>query len=221
VEKSLRQRILTQLAAIAIGAGAGAFEPTASLLGIPEDDLIDLVGDTAEEPLGRRQYLALLTMDARDPVRERVADAARALAERAPAEAEPIIRTLSADISPRVRAAASRGLMALIDASPPFDRVALVSRWALSSHASERLAIARALQTRTPVFVADLALEGLAEDPDPRVRTDAARAMAHRIHEAPDAYARKLTALSVDSDPRVGRTADRLLRVLSGVRALA
>jgi hypothetical protein len=81
--------------------------------------------------------------------------------------------------------------------------------------------MARALRTRTPVFVADLALDGLAEDPDPRVRADAARAMARRIHEAPDAYARKLTALSIDSDPRVGRTAERLLRVLAGVRVHA
>ncbi len=221
MEKSLRNRVLTQLAAIAIGAGAGAFEPTASLLSIPEDDLIDLVGDSADEPSAKRHYLALLTMDARDPVRERVAAAARALAERSPTDAEPIIRTLCADISPRVRAAASRGLMALIEASTPFDRVALVSRWTLSNRSAERIAIARALQTRTPVFVADLALDGLADDPDPRVRADAARAMARRIDEAPDAYSRKLTALSADRDPRVERTARRLLQAISPVRGQA
>jgi hypothetical protein len=211
--------MLTQLAAVAIGAGAGFFEPTASLLRIPESVLIEMVSGTTDEPTEKRRYLKLLTMDARDGVRERVAQAAGPLAQRFPADAETLVRALSGDISPRVRSAASRALAELLESAPPFDRVALVARWSLSNHASERVAIARALRTRTPVFVSDLALAGLASDPDPRVRADAARSMARRIHEAPDTYLRTLAALSADDDPRVERTARRLLAALSRKRA--
>ena len=102
----------------------------------------------------------------------------------------------------------------MLAAAPPLDRPAIVGRWTLATRASERAAIARALRSRTPVFVSDLALEELSTDPDPTVRASAARAMAHRIHEAPVAYARTLSRLTEDIDPRVERTARRLLGAL-------
>jgi HEAT repeat protein len=215
VEKSLRQRVLAQLAAIAIAGSTGLFEPTASLLTIPEAVIIDLVDDSDDDM--KRRYLSLLAKDARTGVRERVAVAALALAKRQPADAEELLRSLAGDVSVRVRAAAGKSLAAMIESAPPFERPAIVGRWTLSPRASERAAIARALQTRTPVFVSDLALEELASDPAPDVRASAARAMARRIHEAPAAYARTLTRLSVDPDVRVERTARRLLAALTGV----
>ena len=214
MEKSLRQRVLAQLAAIAIAGSTGVFEPTASLLTIPESVIIDLVDDSDDDM--KRRYLSLLAQDARTSVRERVAVAALALSKRQPADAEELLRSLSSDVSVRVRAAAGRSLASMLASAPPLDRLAMVGRWTLSPRASERAAIARALQTRTPVFVSDLALEELSNDPAPDVRAAAARAMAHRIHEAPDAYARSLTRLAADPDARVERTARRLLTVLTG-----
>ena len=214
VEKSLRQRVLAQLAAIAIAAGTGVFEPAASLLSIPESVIIDLVEESDDDL--KRRYLALLAKDARTRVRERVAQAVVTLAERQPADAEELIRGLCGDVSPRVRAAAGRSLASMLASAPPFERLAIVGRWTLSPRASERAAIARAMQTRTPVFVSDLALEELSSDPAPDVRAAAARAIARRIHEAPDAYARTLTRLTSDPDTRVERTARRLLVALTG-----
>ena len=76
--------------------------------------------------------------------------------------------------------------------------------------------MARALQARTPVFVSDLALEELANDADADVRAATARAMARRIHEAPREYKQTLARLAEDRDPRVERTARRLLSALRG-----
>lgn len=214
MEKSLRQRVLAQLAASAIAAGTGLFEPTASLLTIPESVIIDLVDDSDDDM--KRRYLSLLAKDARTSVRERVAVAALALAKRQPADAEELLRSLAGDVSLRVRAAAGKSLAAMIESASPVERPAIVGRWTLSPRASERAAIARAMRTRTPVFVSDLALEELSRDPAPDVRAAAARAMAHRIHEAPDTYARSLTRLAADPDAHVERTARRLLTVLTG-----
>jgi HEAT repeat protein len=76
--------------------------------------------------------------------------------------------------------------------------------------------MARALQGRTPVFVSDLALEELAKDSEADVRAASARAMARRIHEAPVGYAEALSRLAEDQDPKVERTARRLLSALTG-----
>ena len=216
MEKSLRQRLLGKLGAIAIAAGAGFVEPAISLMTIPESVIIDLVDDEDGEAHEKRRFLPLLAQDARAAVRERVADAAGALAERQPEQAERLIVQLASDASPRVRAAAGRSLASLIAAAPPLDRLALVSRWTLSPNATDRAAMARALQSRTPVFVSDLALEELSNDTEADVRAATARAMARRIHEAPAGYAQALSRLAEDPDPKVERTARRLLSVLTG-----
>jgi HEAT repeat protein len=216
VEKSLRRRLLGKLGAIAIAAGAGFVEPAVSLMTIPESVIIDLVDDDDGELREKRRFLLLLAKDARVAVRERVAEAAGALAERQPEQAEGLVRHLSSDASPRVRAAAGRSLASLLAAAPPLDRLALVSRWTLSPNATDRAAMARALQSRTPVFVSDLALEELSNDTEADVRAATARAMARRIHEAPDGYARALSRLAEDGDPKVERTARRLLSALTG-----
>jgi hypothetical protein len=214
VEKSLRRRLLGKLAAIAIAAGAGFVEPSVSLMTIPASAILDLVDDEETEPHEKRRILPLLAKDARTAVRERVAAAAGALSERLPEHAEGLIRELAGDASPRVRAAAGRSLASLLAAAAPLDRLALVGRWTLSANSSERAAMARALQSRTPVFVSDLALEELAKDDDADVRAATARAMARRIHEAPTGYAQTLARLAEDRDPRVERTARRLVTAL-------
>jgi hypothetical protein len=220
VEKSLRRRLLGKLGAIAIAAGAGFVEPSVSLMTIPESVIIALVEDEEGEPHEKRRFLPLLAKDPRAAVRERVADAAGSLAERRPEQAEGLIRELSGDGSPRVRAAAGRSLASLLAAAAPLDRLALVSRWTLSPNASERAAMARALQRRTPVFVSDLALEVLSNDADADVRAATARAMARRIHETPGGYREALSRLAGDSDPKVERTARRLLAALTGAPSL-
>jgi hypothetical protein len=220
VEKSLRQRLLVKLGAIAIAAGTGFVEPSVSLMTIPESVLIELVNDEEAEPHDRRRFLALLAKDARATVRERVADAAGTLAERQPEHAEGLIRELSTDTSPRVRVAAGRSLASLLAVAAPLDRLALVSRWTLSPNASDRAAMARGLQSRTPVFVSDLALEELSNDSEAEVRAATARAMARRIHEAPVGYARALSHLTEDPDRKVQRTARRLLSALTGASYL-
>jgi hypothetical protein len=103
------------------------FEPTASLLTIPESVIIDLVDDSDDDM--KRRYLSLLAKDARTSVRERVAVAALALSKRQPADAEELLRSLSGDVSVRVRAAAGKSLAAMLESAPPFERLAIVGRW--------------------------------------------------------------------------------------------
>jgi hypothetical protein len=208
--------VLGKLGAIAIAAGAGFVEPSVSLMTIPASTIIELVDDEETEPHEKRRILPLLAKDARTAVRERVADAAGALSERLPEHAESLIRELAKDVAPRVRAAAGRSLASLLAAAAPLDRLALVSRWTLSPNSADRAAMARALQSRTPVFVSDLALEELAKDDDADVRKATARALARRIHEAPAGYAQTLARLAEDRDPKVERTARRLVTALRG-----
>lgn len=216
MENSLRRRLLGKLGAIAIAASAGFVEPSVSLMTIPASAIIDLVDDEETEAHEKRRILPLLAKDVRTAVRERVAGAAGALSGRLPEHAEALIRELAGDVSSRVRTAAGRSLASLLAAAAPLDRLALVGRWTLSPSSAERAAMARALQSRTPVFVSDLALEELAKDADADVRAATARAMARRIHEAPAGYAQTLARLAEDRDPKVERTARRLVTALRG-----
>jgi hypothetical protein len=205
--------LIAKLAAVAVAAGAGFVEPTRILRRIPEDLIIELVEEADEEV--PRGLLPLLAKDARARVRQRVAERTAALASASVEEAERLVRELARDPSAEVRAEAARGLASVLAFARPLQRLELVSRWALSPQLGDRLAIARALQSRVAVFVSDLALEMLSNDDIPEVRAVAARAMARRIAEAPDIYERALSRLADDEEPRVKRTARRLNAALA------
>jgi hypothetical protein len=215
VDKSVRGRLIAQLSAMTIAASAGFLDAATSLLTIPESVIIDLVDDADDDPPQKKHVLLLLAKDARDTVRERVAQAA-VLRERLPAEGEKLLRELSADRSMRVRTAVGKSLASLLESAAPLARLEIVGRWALSPNAHERAAVARALSSSVPVFVSDLALEELSRDSASDVRALAARAMARRIREAPESYSRALARLSEDPARRVRRTAHRLLAVVMG-----
>jgi soluble cytochrome b562 len=213
VDNLARRRLIAKLAAIAVAASSGFVEPTRILRQIPEDDIIELVEDSDEEV--PRGLLPLLARDVRARVRQRVAERTATLVSASVEEAERLVQKFSRDPSPEVRATAARGLVRVLASAPPLQRLELVSRWALSPRVGERLTIARALQNPVAVFVSDLALEELSNDDAPEVRAVAARAMAHRFAEAPDAYGRALTRLADDPEARVQRTARRLNAALA------
>jgi hypothetical protein len=206
------------MSGFAIASGFGIISPQAGAFVRPEAGFMECVEEAGNEGFVPRSLLARVAKDSRVVVRERIAEAAAKLALRSVDEAEHLIQKLCADVSPRVRRAAARSLRAVLAEAPPLWRLEIVSRWALSPRASERAAIARALRSHTAVFVSDLALEELSGDRDPHVRALAARAMAHRFHEAPKAYRRILGRLCADPDPRVARTARRLLVPLARLR---
>jgi hypothetical protein len=213
VDKLARRRLVAKLAAIAVAAGSGFVEPTRILRQIPEDDIIELVeNDDEEVPKG---LLPLLARDVRARVRQRVAERTATLASANVEEAERLVQKFSRDPSPEVRAEAARGLVRVLASAPPLQRLELVSRWALSPQVGERLTLARALQSHVSVFVSDLALDELSNDDSPDVRAVAARAMARRFTEAPDAFERALSRLADDQEPRVQRTARRLNAALA------
>jgi hypothetical protein len=213
VDNLARRRLIAKLAALAVAAGAGFVEPAGILRRIPEQAIIELVDEADEEV--PTSLLSLLARDARASVRKRVAERTPVLASVSVGEAERLVQALCADPSPEVRAEAARGLVSVLEASPPLSRLELVSRWALSERVGERMAIARTLRSHVAVFVSDLALEELSNDESPEVRAVAARAMAHRRAEAPDTYERALARLADDPEARVQRTARRLNAALA------
>jgi hypothetical protein len=210
VDNAVRRRILSQLVALSIAASSGLIEPTGSLQKIPEAIMVELVDDTRAERGLPKQLLRLLAADPRPSVRERVASAASSLAPHFMEDAEQLIARLCADESLAVRTASTRALTNALALAPPLLRIEIVSRWSLSPHVSQRRAIARALRNTTSVFVSDLALEELSKDEDTEVRALAARAIARRFLEAPEAYGRALARLGADPHPRVARTVTRL-----------
>jgi hypothetical protein len=150
-----------------------------------------------------------------------VAGAAAAVGQRSLDDAQALVQRLCSDDSARVRVAAAQSLAAVLAAAPPLARPEIVSLWALSPRTAERAAVARALRRPIAVFVSDLALTELSNDVDPEVRALAARAMARRIHEAPEGFGRELRRLRDDPHPRVARTARRLLDSLARPKSYA
>lgn len=210
----LRQRVLKHLAALSVAASCGMIDPASSLLEIPADLVTDIVAETEE--LGwssedRARVLHLLTSDPRALVRARVAEAAPNLWLGSPAASERLVRELAKDRSPKVRRAAGQGLAAILERASPIERVELVCQWTVSTNALERAAVARALDSLTPVLVTDLAIEQLAADSSPEVRLCAARAAARHFEENPALYSHVARELASDLNRSVRRTARQLL----------
>lgn len=128
----------------------------------------------------------------------------------ATAEAADELRRLARDGSDSVRINAAVALARAIERASAPERIDLVCTWALSTHRDERLALARALTWSTPVFVADLVLEQLAEDDHIAVRAAALAAVAKHFHEDSSAYVRIVSKCVDDPDLNVQRLARAL-----------
>ena len=131
-------------------------------------------------------------------------------------EAAEELRRLARDVSDQVRVSAAVGLARAIERASAPERIDLVCTWALSPDTDERLALARALTWSTPVFVADLVLEQLAEDENTPVRAAALVAVAKHFHEDSSAYVRIVSKCIDDPDANVQRLARALFQRARG-----
>jgi hypothetical protein len=173
-------------------------------------DLIDDTDGAEASQLLRGCTLSDLAADDRVAVRAQAAAAMGNLWPNASSEASDQLRTLARDVSDNVRVSAAVGLARAIERASAPERIDLVCTWALSSSQDERLALARALTWSTPVFVADLVLEQLAEDESSAVRAAALAAVAKHFHEDSSAYVNIVSKCLDDPDPSVQRLARAL-----------
>jgi hypothetical protein len=220
MQPSVRHRILRRLTAISVAAAFGIIDPAASLLDIPAAAIANVFEDDADEGSSQfiwdheqhGQIVHLLSGDSRPVVRALVASSAPVVLRGSPEAAIGYVRQLASDPSARVRHAAAKGLSVLLEGASPIDRVELVCQWTVSSLATERAAIARALRGRTRVLVADLAIEQLALDTDAHVRLGAVRAAAAHFGESSDLYRKLARGLTSDPSRLVRRAAARILQ---------
>jgi len=169
----------------------------------------------AERP-ERARVPSLLTEDRRAVVCAQAAATMGSLWPSASAEAAEELRRLARDVSDHVRVNAAVGLARAIERASAPERIDLVCTWALSPDKDERLALARALTWSTPVFVADLVLEQLADDEHTAVRAAALAAVAKHFHENSSAYVRIVSKCIDDPDPTVQKLARALFKRARG-----
>jgi hypothetical protein len=213
----MQQGVLKRLASIGIAASCGLVDPKAALAELPANLVIESVESAdddrtrwAPEDLGA--LLRLVSHDPRVQVRERVAELTGSLwLAVAPGTAHQVLSALSSDASARVRAAAGRGLMLVLERAAPADRIELISAWATDDDPHRRAAVAHALSVPLPMFITDLAIEQLANDTEAEVRNAAMAAAEAHFHEAPTVYAAIAQAHTDDEDARVRHAARRLL----------
>jgi HEAT repeat protein len=187
----------------------------AALYDLPTEVLCELIEEAEATESGHPQkarVLSLLHADARPTVRAQVAQAMGSLWPDAGASAAAELRRLSRDASDNVRISAAVGLARAIERATPPERIDLVCSWALSSDADERLALARALTWATPVFVADLVLQQLAQDEVANVRAAALAAVARHFHENSAVYTAIVSECENDADANVRRIAQAMLK---------
>lgn len=206
---------LTALSLVLTAGTAGA----ASLRDLPTEVLCDVIEDAESLELdgaARSRLLSTLTTDQRATVRAEVAAAMGSLWPGPGAETAEELRRLASDVSDNVRVSAAVGLARAIERASAPERIDLVCTWALSPNRDERLALARALTWSTPVFVADLVLEQLAEDESAAVRAAALAAVAKHFHEDSSAYVRVVSKCVDDEDVNVQRLARALFQRARG-----
>ncbi len=207
------QRLLRHLVALSIALGAGTAS-AAELAELPSEVLSDLVSEVEQsdtDETTKLGVLKLLARDTRGDVRARVAEAAACLWPESREAALELLRKLAHDSSMKVRVAAANGLTRVLYLASPSERVEVVCDFAVAEAPAERLAMARALSSRVPVLVADLALQELATDTVPEIRAAALRAAQQRLEEGPATYRRLAEERITDSDRNVRRAARRLL----------
>jgi HEAT repeat protein len=206
---------LTALSFVLTAGTAGA----ASLRDMSTEVLCDPIDDAElSEPHApaRARLLSALTKDQGATVRAEVAAAMGSLWPNPGEAAAEELRRLARDVSDNVRVSAAVGLARAIERASAPERIDLVCTWALSPDRDERLALARALTWSTPVFVADLVLEQLAEDESTAVRAAALAAVAKHFHEDSTAYVRIVSKCVDDADVNVQRLARALFRRARG-----
>ncbi len=206
---------MTALSLVLTAGTAGA----TSLNELPPEVLCELIDEAERTEQGHPQkarVLSLLLDDKREVVRAQVAQAMGSLWPQPVGDAAGELRRLSRDESDSVRVSAAVGLARAIERATAPERIDLVCTWALSEDPDERLALARALTWSTPVFVADLVLEQLAQDSTAVVRAAALAAVARHFHENSVAYARIVTQCTSDPDPNVQKLARALIKRARG-----
>lgn len=206
---------MTALSLVLTAGTAGA----KSLSELQVEVLCELIDETdrSEQAYPQKaRVLSLLLDDEREEVRAQVAQAMGSLWPQPVGDAAGELRRLSRDESDSVRVSAAVGLARAIERATAPERIDLVCTWALSEDPDERLALARALTWSTPVFVADLVLEQLAQDETPAVRAAALAAVAKHFHENSATYSRIVTQCAGDPDANVQKLAKALLKRARG-----
>jgi hypothetical protein len=157
------------------------------------------------------EVLGVLAASEHAPVR---ASAARRLGQ-LPAEvlslAEPALASLAADRDREVARTAAEALGELLAGAPGLDAARIVAGWAADPRPAHRLAIARALKHGTDILGARTAIEALAADPEPEIRSAAAAAAWIRRGQARLHYIGILERLRRDSDRAVRALAELAL----------
>jgi HEAT repeat protein len=202
------------MTALSLVLTAGTASATA-LCDLPTEVLCELIDEAEATEAGHPQkarVLSLLQTDTRPLVRAQVAQAMGSLWPEPGPSAVGDLRRLSRDESDSVRISAAVGLARAIERASPPERIDLVCSWALSEDADERLALARALTWATPVFVADLVLQQLAQDESATVRAAALAAVARHFHENSAVYTDIVSQCENDADASVRRMAQALLK---------
>ena len=217
MKATVYQKLLRHLALASISLSSGAGVASAALGEIPVEVAGSLIDEIDEDDRtgwnihDRIGALTLLTHDPRAVVRTRVARSAHTLWDSAPDEALQLVRQLLRDPEPEVALAAGTALEHLIDRASPARRIEIVCDLTVSTEASDRIAIARALSRPTPLFVTDIAITELSRDTNPEVRALALSAAERHFREAPGAYRAIALVAAADSDASVRAAARRLL----------
>lgn len=106
---------------------------------------------------------------------------------------------------------ATSRLTKLLAESEPIDRIGMVADLATSESPIERVVIAAALRDATPIVGRALAIEQLAADDHPRIRSVALQAAASHYEENPIVYGRIAEQLATDPDDSIRLDAKRVL----------
>ena len=212
------RRLFANIAATSLALGASSPAAADELAAIPEDTLSDVIEEAERGPATAEERLLVIqriAADSRPFVRAQAAAAAGSLFPEGGETTLALLRRLAADDSDVVRNAAASGLARALERASPVERIQMVCDWALSAQNGARAAIARALVSPTPVFVADIALECLSSDADAEVRLAALLAVAAHFDEAPALYGAITERLATDSDRHVRRAARNLVSMKS------
>ena len=193
----LGTRFLNRLAAASFALGSCGSLPADTLADWVEDELddepnttpLDAVNNAGRMAAGARAAVAAFWPKSHDA-------------------SEVFVTQLLEQKSLALRIAAAAALGQVLELASPMERIEIVCRWTVAESAAERLTVARALSLPTRVFVADLAIGELAQDPNPDVRAAAARAARSHAQSDPDGFEQILSELSQDPE-RVVRAAAR------------
>ena len=204
------KQLLARLSVAVFGLSAAtAMSPDANAT-IDQATLIETLAAPEVVSWGRADRARLLRMFAADPrpaVRAEVARHVAELPPPVPGAAIRLLAGLSGDASVEVADAVACALAVVVDREPGVRGASLTTKWALSSRAGQRRAIAAALERPVAVAIAESVLAHLASDPCAEVRRAVARAAWARRAGAAALYEPILERLSGDPDATTRETA--------------